>query len=296
MVGERYRDLIEAADTIQTMKNSSLSVIQSVSEMQSSSLHLQKHSLTYTVPRCTESGPTGLNLAYLSMAASIKLLMAVPERIWEAVENGKLAQGAELYLLSQHVHTGLQGDQGGGITPERIKQWFPVIGCQFATINNFYHGIISSAKEQLMSVDLNLEQALDALSALVLLKGLSSEEALHDFLVLRTECLNQARTKGRTESARSAVCTYIRAVICTVDCVHQLFMKDHQLELRMQTVSDPSSEPSITLLGKVSMGGMLRYLPEPVLHCRPRLSKPFHQIPHTKLVQIMLDWLEAGQE
>ena len=39
-----------------------------------------------------ESGPTGINLPYLSVAASIKLLMAVPERIWAAVEDQQLTQ------------------------------------------------------------------------------------------------------------------------------------------------------------------------------------------------------------
>merc|ERR1719204_2007624 len=49
MVGERYRDLIEAADTIQNMKQ--------------------------TAPKESPNQP------YLAVAASIKLLMVVPERI-----------------------------------------------------------------------------------------------------------------------------------------------------------------------------------------------------------------------
>merc|ERR1719290_944762 len=45
MVGERYRDLIEAADTIQNMKLCSASVIKSVGGMQQSCGSLQQQCL-----------------------------------------------------------------------------------------------------------------------------------------------------------------------------------------------------------------------------------------------------------
>jgi len=295
MVGERYRDLIEAADTIQKMKSSSLAVIDSVSDMQSTSINLQKHSLTYTVPKYTESGPTGINLPYLSVAASIKLLMAVPERIWAAVEDQQLTQGAELYLLAQHVHTGLQGDQGGGLTPERIKQWFPVVSRQYATINNFYAGIINSAKEQLMNIDLQKELAVDALTAILLLKGINAEELLDEFLELRRECLKQSCIKGRAESARSSICGYIRGVVCTVDIVSSLFVENSQLEEFVREASSPHAPRSIHLIGKVCLAGMVRYLAEPVLHYKPRLSKPYSTITNQKLVSKMMCWIEVSQ-
>ena len=41
---------------------------------------------------CLENGPSGQNLPYLGVAASIKLLMAVPERIWAAIEDQQLTK------------------------------------------------------------------------------------------------------------------------------------------------------------------------------------------------------------
>ena len=38
------------------------------------------------------SGPAGVNLPYLSVTASLQFLMAVPERIWAAIDSDKLMQ------------------------------------------------------------------------------------------------------------------------------------------------------------------------------------------------------------
>ena len=79
--------------------------------------------------------PATANSPYLGVAAAIKLLTAVPELILAAVEAGHVYPvGAQLFLLAQHVHTGLLADAGGQVTAEKIAQWFPVIARQWATI------------------------------------------------------------------------------------------------------------------------------------------------------------------
>ena len=80
------------------------------------------------------SGSSYSKLSYLGVAAAIKLMTAVPELIWAAVEAGQFTLGAQLFLLAQHVHTGLLADAGGQVTAEKIAQWFPVIARQWATI------------------------------------------------------------------------------------------------------------------------------------------------------------------
>jgi dihydroorotate dehydrogenase len=53
-----FRDLIEAADTIQKMKVSSLSVINSLADMQSSSHNLHQKTMGYTLPYATTGTTT----------------------------------------------------------------------------------------------------------------------------------------------------------------------------------------------------------------------------------------------
>eukprot|EP00088_Acartia_fossae_P050065 TRINITY_DN5582_c0_g3_i1.p1 TRINITY_DN5582_c0_g3~~TRINITY_DN5582_c0_g3_i1.p1 ORF type:complete len:972 (+),score=173.75 TRINITY_DN5582_c0_g3_i1:67-2982(+) len=303
MVGERYRDLIEAADTIQTMKTSSECIIQGVSSILGSSSTISSLSSNIQSPRSIESSIPVENHSYLSVAASIQLLMKAPERIWQAVDKQELTSAAQLYLISQHVYTGLQGDQGGGISPDRIRQWFPVISRYYATINNFYVGIINSANECLMSVELSNEKALQALTALLLLKGLSSEDLLSLFLKLRRQCLEQAIIKGRSESARSSLCAYLRATICTVRVVAALFAEHNDkqnttsLARFVVGLTDPqASQPVLNLFGKSGSSQLQRYLPAPVRDYTTRLTKPFCNIQHNALVAEMDSWLNASKE
>jgi len=294
MVGERYRELIEAADTIQQMKLSSLAVIDSVSGMQNSCMNLRKHSFHISSAKQPGgSGPAGVNLPYLSVTASLQFLMAVPERIWATIDSDKLMQGAQLYLLATHVHTGLQGDQGGGMTPERTKFLFPLISRQIATINNFYQGISNSAREQLLVVDLKKEEAVDALAALVLLKGWNCREVMVEFLKTRLECLTASRVKGRSESARVSICTYIRGLLSTVDCLAGLF-GDGSSNLAEHILASTGDQApcSINIIGKASLGGMEKYLPEPVLNFKPRLAKHFNQISQADMVSEVDGWLD----
>ncbi len=48
-------------------------------------------------------GPSRANLPYLAVAASIKLLMAIPESIWTAVERGKLLQVRTIFPLLYRI-------------------------------------------------------------------------------------------------------------------------------------------------------------------------------------------------
>ena len=90
MVGERYRDLIEAADTIHNMRLCSSSVIQSVAGMQQSCSSLQHQSAMQAVTsmQAKDLAPSSASTPYLGVAAAIQLLTTVPERIWAAVKLG----------------------------------------------------------------------------------------------------------------------------------------------------------------------------------------------------------------
>ena len=113
--------------------------------MRSSCKHLQQQA---AISRLTSAGEMvapkeSPNQPYLAVAASIKLLMVVPERIWGSVEAGRRAEAAQLFLLAQYVHTGLEGGAGGGLTPEKISAWFPVVARQWATVRTLQASLLS---------------------------------------------------------------------------------------------------------------------------------------------------------
>merc|ERR1712020_628945 len=82
--------------------------------------------------------------AHLGVAASVKLLTVLPEQIWSAGEAGQWSSAAQLYLLAQHLHTGLQADHGSGVSPGKISQWFTVIQRQWDVLQQLHSSLLSS--------------------------------------------------------------------------------------------------------------------------------------------------------
>ena len=232
MVGERYRDLIEAADTIQNMRLCSSSVIQSVAGMQQSCTSLKHQSAMHAVTslHAKDLAPASANSPYLGVAAAIKLLTAVPELIWAAVEDGKFSQGAQLFLLAQHVHTGLLADAGGQVTAEKIAQWFPVIARQWATIQQLHSTLLNSCQTKLSAEQLSQETAVDSLTAMLLLKNCTIDQIFQDMLSFRSSSLSAVLESGRTDSARPAICSTVSCIIASVKAVHQAFIKGSIME------------------------------------------------------------------
>ncbi|KAI0208088.1 Conserved oligomeric Golgi complex subunit 1 [Lamellibrachia satsuma] len=133
MVGERYRDLIEAADTITEMKNSAKNVVKSVLRMQ---LECQKKRDLARVKGTTDKKDVHRKkeASFYAIAAQMKLLMDIPEQIWSAIELGEYLHATQLFLLARHVHTGLQLDTQQSA---RILSSFPVLTRQWAAIGHF---------------------------------------------------------------------------------------------------------------------------------------------------------------
>merc|ERR1719370_1497136 len=196
MVGERYRDLIEAADTIQNMKLTASKVIDSVEGMRSSCKHLQQQAAISCLTSAGEpvAPKESPNQPYLAVAASTKLLMVVPERIWGAVESGRRAEAAQLFLLARYVHTGLEGGAGGGLTPEKISAWFPVVARQWATVRTLQASLLSRACRDLSTLNLDEKVASDSLIAILLLRGCSLRGLVQEYLSLLSRACRDLST------------------------------------------------------------------------------------------------------
>ncbi|KAK2528391.1 Cog1 [Columba guinea] len=96
MVGERYRDLIEAADTIAEMRLSAERLLGAVRG-------LQRGGAARPGPAATAGPPA--QQSFYRAAAQLKLLLDVPEKVWGAVEGGRstILQESKSLLKSQTV-------------------------------------------------------------------------------------------------------------------------------------------------------------------------------------------------
>ncbi|XP_019747567.1 conserved oligomeric Golgi complex subunit 1-like, partial [Hippocampus comes] len=133
MVGERYRDLIDAADTIGEMRQSSASVVQSIQDMYQYCHRLKQGKVCIT----SHTQENQWQDKFYTMASQIKLLLEIPERIWSAMEASQYLQATRLYLLCCHLHNLLQLEAatGGYYSPALAR--FPILVRQVATTGHF---------------------------------------------------------------------------------------------------------------------------------------------------------------
>jgi len=151
MVGERYRDLIEAADTIAEMRLSAERLLGSVRG-------LQRGGVTRPGPAPPVSSerlgggrrapgppltpfpqlqaPPRVQEKLYRAAAQLKLLLDIPERAWSAMEAGRYLPAARLYLLCRHLHGLLQLDAPRARYSPVLAR-FPILLRQVAAASHF---------------------------------------------------------------------------------------------------------------------------------------------------------------
>ncbi|KAK2188068.1 hypothetical protein NP493_145g03017 [Ridgeia piscesae] len=194
MVGERYRDLIEAADTITEMKNSAENVVKSVSRMQ--------HECQKKRDLARVKGTTDRNIhrkkeaSFYAIAAQMKLLMDIPE---------------QLFLLARHVHTGLQLDTQQSA---RILTSFPVLTRQWAAIGHFRSTI--------------LQVTAECLCSLLLLEGSTPRQVFNEYLLARTHAIQQLCQQDQAAvSIKTQVCDLGQMIVTTVHQIYTIFYSGH---------------------------------------------------------------------
>ena len=115
MVGERYRDLINAADIINQMKALSEDVHGGIDTIQKCCKEFKKRG---KVRRRTTSEDIKLGseeINFYSLATQMELLVGTPEKIWDALDKQQFLLATQLYLLGHHVvNSSLHIDTGYG--------------------------------------------------------------------------------------------------------------------------------------------------------------------------------------
>lgn len=73
---------------------------------------------------------------FYSMAAQIKLLLEIPEKIWSSMEASEYLHATQLYLLCCHLHKLLQLDPSSSRYSPVLSR-FPILSQQLAAASHF---------------------------------------------------------------------------------------------------------------------------------------------------------------
>ena len=280
-VGERYRDLMEAAETITRMKTTSNDVVHAFKNIAETTVkfdyypttatqHLIRETEQETKKDINPEKKENLNESDLAVAAEIKLLMDSPEMIWSAVDNGDYLTAAQVFLFARHIHTNLTFQSNA------VCHLFPIIERQWSSILPFYDTILSGClqlmgdgshifgaetyNEENLLEELNTTKVVRAMATIILLKGISMKDLFMEFLGLRETSIKK-KIFAEEHSAKNHIRnTIISVVSCIKSCV--AFCSTGNTKDNIESIlNDVAEKPAIRLYQNVSVSPVMKYLP-----------------------------------
>uniref|UniRef100_A0A8C6SC30 Conserved oligomeric Golgi complex subunit 1 n=1 Tax=Neogobius melanostomus TaxID=47308 RepID=A0A8C6SC30_9GOBI len=312
MVGERYRDLIDAADTIRDMRQSSESVLRAVTDMgrYCSGLKLQG-------PGRSDNTQHRWQPQFYSAAAQIALLLEIPERVWSSLEGGQYLRATQLYLLSTHLHSQLQLQTSSGASSgacySPVLARFPILVRQLATTGQFRSSILVDSRSVLRGRAVSDQAIAEALVSCMLLEGSSPRQALTDFLLARKASIQQLLTQPQHGAGiKAQVCSLVELLVTTLFQAYAVFYLPPEGSPRpaegplscgllfstIQSVTTPPApgESRSVLHDHSSTSGWSKHLPPSILHFQPTLRTLAQPIQRAHLRDTLQQWIHTCQE
>ncbi|XP_062207048.1 conserved oligomeric Golgi complex subunit 1-like [Phragmites australis] len=221
LVGRSYRDLLDSADSILLIKQSSDSISDNLSLISGSLSSLSPPPEAPAASSASPSPYSGGRTRLYALAARAKYLVDTPEHIWGRLDEGLLLEAAGRYLRARVVHGRLSRD---AVAAAR----FPLLAHQARLVEAFRPQIAQRARERLADRRLPIEAYADALSAAAAIDApsLAPPQALLFFLASRRAWISQALAGLASDlsSYTSVLCDVARILRITLGHVGQLFV------------------------------------------------------------------------
>ncbi|CAG5116585.1 unnamed protein product, partial [Candidula unifasciata] len=306
MVGERYRDLIDAADTITDMKTSAENVMKSISRMEDlcSSLR-QKHMVrgaSFHMNVKHNGDKNSKEIEFYGIAAQIKLLMDIPEKIWSNVDSQEYLKATQLYLLARHINSSLHLDSRQSAD---VMTWFPVLTRQWAAISHFKSTVLQGCRLLLTDTDtdLNDEHMAQVLCSIVLLEDNTPRQVFTEFLLARTKTLQEILHSGHQSNVKSQIIGVARLLTSTLRQIYTVFYshdpqqsnKSHKdTGLLMTILNDVVSKQGQEKLMLDLQGTIFsKCLPQSVKNFKPMLRTPATPLQSKQLKDNCQQWMNT---
>lgn len=310
MVGEGYRDLIDAADTIGEMRQCSESVVQSIQDMNQYCLNLKKGKNSVS---SKQESQRQWQDKFNTMASQIKLLLEIPERIWSAMEASQYLQATQLYLLCCHLHSLLQLEATAGGLYSPVLTRFPILVRQVATTGHFRSTILLDSRSLLQGRAVSDQAIAEALVSTMLLEGSSPRQALADFLLARKASIHQLLNQPQHGAGiKAQVCSLVELLVTTLFQAYAIFYLPpdggpKQGEgtlccgmlfsiLETATSSSPAAKGRRIIQEETSTGSWFKYLPASITDFQPTLRTLAQPIQSDQLRDTLQQWIDTCKD
>ncbi|XP_077019820.1 conserved oligomeric Golgi complex subunit 1 [Tamandua tetradactyla] len=313
MVGERYRDLIEAADTIGQMRCCAEGLVDAVRATDQYCARLRQAG--QAGPAAPRSPPASQpqqpsQEKFYSMAAQIKLLLEIPEKIWSSMETSQYLHATQLYLLCCHLHRLLHLDSSNSRYSPVLSR-FPILIRQVAAASHFRSSILYESKMLLKSQAVSDQAVAEALCSIMLLEESSPRQALTDFLLARKAAIQKLLNQPHQGTdAKTQICSLVELLSTTLNQAHSLFyslpegllpdpaMPCGLLLTTLETITGQhSSGKGISVLQEeMKLCSWFRHLPASIVKFQPGLRTLAHPISQEYLKDTLQKWIHMCNE
>ncbi|XP_067914441.1 conserved oligomeric Golgi complex subunit 1 isoform X2 [Heterodontus francisci] len=322
MVGERYRDLIEAADTITEMRLCSEKVVNSVQEMYEYCTRIKPSAAVRVTPVTAKRSQQSQEKFY-SMAAQIKLLLNMPEQIWSALESSQYLHATQMYLLCCHIHSILQLDSSGSYYSPVLAR-FPILVRQVAAAGHFRASILQESKTLLKGRAVSDQAIAEALCSIMLLEDSSPRQALADFLLARKSAIQQLLNqphhgehqswsyfcRKRSAGIKAQICSLVELLATTLYQAQAVFYTPTQgkvpdvtltcgllfTTLASITNESPADKGITVLKEEMKSETWFKYLPPSIVDFQPPLRTLAHPINRDYLRDTLQQWINMCKD
>ncbi|XP_037948910.1 conserved oligomeric Golgi complex subunit 1-like isoform X2 [Teleopsis dalmanni] len=274
MVGESYRDLLKAADTITSMQDSSCKLIQQVIGISENCQKLNEQQLigfqTSDTSDLLQNRNTNKQLNnYFSTMVQINLLTSLPELIWSHIDDERFYTATELFVFSRHISTGLQLD-----VHNTLMKQFPIAKKQWEILKPFHVTIKNNVINMLEREELSAEVAVECLLSLLLLEKNNLNGVFKIFLQLRCaaylNCLSDgSNVDVHNRRVRARILASLKILNNSIELIRTCFMDNGLLSSKLSEHTDANAPPTIALMDSNDL--QLSYLvPDIIANFRPK--------------------------
>ncbi|CAN7067975.1 unnamed protein product [Brassica rapa subsp. trilocularis] len=229
LVGTRYRDLIDSADSIVHMKSLCESISANISSIHGNIRSLSSSSSVAEAP--TIANPNSVRVNVYGIACRVKYLVDTPENIWGCLDESMFLEAAGRYMRAQHVQqrlVKLEGCGGGEVDQSKLLEKFPLLEHQWQIVESFKAQISQRSHERLLDQGLGLGAYVDALTAVAVVDELDPKGVLGLFLDSRRTWVLQKLNACSGDDAGNVVsvfCDVLSVIEVTVGQVGELFLQ-----------------------------------------------------------------------
>ncbi|XP_011499095.1 PREDICTED: conserved oligomeric Golgi complex subunit 1 [Ceratosolen solmsi marchali] len=293
LVGERYRDLIQAADSIAEMKQTSESIVERIISIEKTCHDLQQKYLMGFKMEIeqinVEKEPSCISDSVVML---IKILMDIPEQIWSSIDTRNFLLASQLFLLAQHINYSLTFEVGDS----NLSNKYPIVSKQWGIINQFKSLIMNFCEETLQSIELSEEVAANCLAALVLLDGLNSSDLLSRLISFRSQAIKSIALSETDLTVKNNIKLCLNILIKTIPLISNCFIKyeDNEDGLVSKHISDINHRDAIFLLSEFDLGEEMinKYLPLVAKNHKPFVEFKLEKLPLTSIQESIDAWFK----